>query len=516
MTSLRGSQPAARRGAHPARRAAVAVLAVAALAVPAACGGSQLDPAAVRAANDAVAGQAAGATGGTVGTTAGGATTSGGTTDTGTTTTSGGAGGSSTTGGSTASAGSTGTTSGGAPTAGGSTTGSGGGPTSATGGVSKGNCAGFKNQPGITAKTISIGNSSDISGPVPGLFSAAQNATKAYVAYFNATSDICGRKLQLDTYDSRTDGGADQQSYQKICSTDFAAVGSMSAFDSGGASTAQQCGLPDIRTAAVTHERNDCSTCFGVEAAATNEFENAVPDFFVKNYHDASQHAAFLYLNAGAAAQNATTQIGAEEKRGMKIIYRAGIDVSEFNYGPYVQKMKSAGVNWVQFLGSYQSFVRLAQAMQQAAFKPQVLVGDPTIYNPDFVKTGGSAVDGSIAFINFTPFEEAGSNKELQTYLQWLQQVAPGAQPTFFGLYAWSAARLFVQEATKLGGQLTRASLVAAVRGVNDWTDNGLHSPQPVGGKHSSQCWRFIQLKGGRWSPLGGSKYMCNGVTTVG
>lgn len=515
MTSLPRTRP--HDGAPPARRIAVAVLAVAALAVPAACGGSQLDPAAVRAANDAVAGQAAGTSGGTVGTTGGTTTTDGSTTtttggDTATTGSSGGTatGSTTTTGGSTTS---TGTKSSGSTTSGG---GGGGAATNATGGVSAGSCSGFKNGPGIDAKTIRIGNSSDISGPSPGLFEAAQQATKAYVAYFNATSSICGRKLQLDTYDSRTDGGADQQAYQKICASDFAAVGSMSAFDSGGASTAQGCGLPDIRTAAVTHERNACTTCFGVEAAATNEFENAVPDFFVKNYHDASQHGAYLYLNAGAAAQNATTQIGAEKKRGMKIVYQAGIDVSEFNYGPYVQAMKDKGVKWVQFLGNYQSFVRLAQAMQQASFKPQVLVGDPTIYNPDFVKTGGSAVEGTMAFLNFTPFEEASSNKELQTYLQWLQQVSPGATPTFFGLYAWSASRLFVQEATKLGGNLSRSTLVSAIRGVNDWTDNGMHAPQPVGSKHSSQCWRFVQLKSGRWTPVGGTKYMCDGVTAVG
>ena len=66
---------------------------------------------------------------------------------------------------------------------------------SATGGGKGASCDGFKNGPGITDSEIVIGNASDISGPVPGLFEAAQDATKAYVAYFNSTSDICGRKL---------------------------------------------------------------------------------------------------------------------------------------------------------------------------------------------------------------------------------------------------------------------------------------------------------------------------------
>ena len=49
-------------------------------------------------------------------------------------------------------------------------TGGGGGKGSATGGVKAGSCAGFKNQKGITDKTITIANVADISGPVPGIF----------------------------------------------------------------------------------------------------------------------------------------------------------------------------------------------------------------------------------------------------------------------------------------------------------------------------------------------------------
>ncbi|MFL6107830.1 MAG: ABC transporter substrate-binding protein, partial [Marmoricola sp.] len=375
--------------------------------------------------------------------------------------------------------------------------------------IKAGSCAGFKNQKGINAKTIEIGNSSDISGPVPGLFSAAQQATQAYVAYFNATSNICGRKLHLNLLDSKTDAGADQQSYTKMCEQDFASVGSMSAFDSGGAGTAQSCGLPDMRTASVTAARNACSTCFGAQATGPHEFSNAVPDFIVKNYKSASQKAAFLYLNAGAAAENAKYQQKVEQQRGMKFLYSSGIEVSDFNYGPYVQQMKSKGVQYVQFIGAYQQSVRLAQAMQSADFHPTVRMYDPSVYDQNFLKTGGSAIEGAFMFINFTPLEE--SQPELNLYKKWLQQVSPGAQPTFFGEFAWSAAKLFVQNAIALGGKLNRASLAASFKPVHAWTGGGMHGPMDVGGKHSPSCIRFLQVKGGRFVPLGPTKYTCNG-----
>ncbi|MDO9497875.1 MAG: ABC transporter substrate-binding protein [Nocardioides sp.] len=380
----------------------------------------------------------------------------------------------------------------------------------------KGSCDGFKNTTGITNDTITIGNASDVSGPVPGLFESSQDATKAFVAYFNASvpDGICGRKLALKTYDSRTDASADQQAYTAACDEVFAMVGSMSAFDSGGAPTAQACGLPDLRSAAVTSERNACSTCFGAQSTQTGSVQNAVADFVLKNYGEAGQHAGFLYINAGASSQNATRQASAWGKRGMKFDYVQGIDISEFNYAPYVQQLKDKGIEVVFWTGAYQQSVRLRQAMDQQGYEPKLYLRDPTDYTPDFVSSGGDAVEGTVVFTNFVPFEEASSNPEMTNYLAYLNQVKPGADPGFFGAFSWSAARLFVELATQLGGKLSRAALIDAIKKTDDWTSEGLHSPQHVGPKQTGECWRFIELNNGQWTPVDGNKkYLCSGLT---
>ena len=372
-------------------------------------------------------------------------------------------------------------------------------------------CTGFHNQTGITDDTITLANVADISGPVPGIFTSAQLATRAYVAYFNARTSLCGRKLKVLSLDSRTNAGGDQVAFTAACDDAFAAVGSMSAFDAGGAATAQACGLPDLRAIAVADARNACSTCFSAQATDAHAFQNAVPDFFVEHYPDAAHHAAMIYVNEAASVQNAQTMQSVGEQRGMSFVYSSPFDVAEFNYGPYVQRMKDKGVKMVQFVGSGDQAARFARAMQAAAFHPDVYLLDPTAYDPMFVRTGGSAVDGTFVFIDFTPLEEASGNAELRLYEQWLQQVSPGAVPTYFGLFAWSATRLFVEQAVALGGRLTRASLVARLRQVHDWTDDGLHAPQDVGGKQNSNCWRFLQLQDGRWTPAGGTAYLCRG-----
>ena len=383
--------------------------------------------------------------------------------------------------------------------------------------IPTGSCDGFKNSTGISNDTITIGNASDISGPVPGLFESAQDAVKAFVAYYNRSNPdgICGRSLALKNYDSRTDASADQRNYVDMCDNVFAAVGSMSAFDSGGAKTAADCGIPDIRSTAVTGARSSCDTCFGAQSTVATQFQNAVPDFLKKTFPEAAQKAAMVYLNAGAAGENGQLQPKAMKARGMKFVYVQGIDTAEFNYAPYVQGLKDNGARHVQFLGGIPQYVRLAQTMQQQGYKPDVYVVDPTAYHPDYLEGAGSAAEGTVAFINFVPFEEAASNAEMQLYLQWLQQTKPGATPDFFGLFAWSAARLFVEQASKLGGKLTRPALVQAMRGVTKWTANGMHSPQEVGPKRTGECWRFVEVKGGKWVPIGGTKYTCAGITEV-
>ena len=217
----------------------------------------------------------------------------------------------------------------------------------------------------------------------PASSSPRQDAVKAYVAYFNSTSDICGRKLKLVTYDSRTDAGADQQNYAKGCDEVFAMVGSMSAFDSGGAATAQSCGLPDIRSAAVTRDRNACTTCFPAQSVNTGEWENAPGEFIKQNYPDAVAHAGLLYLNAGAAAENGPVEASAMTKQGLHFDVVQGIDVAEFNYAPYAQALKDKGVKVVFCVGAYQQSVRLAQAMQQVGYKPDIYLRDPTDYIPE-------------------------------------------------------------------------------------------------------------------------------------
>jgi ABC-type branched-subunit amino acid transport system substrate-binding protein len=427
--------------------------------------------------------------------------------------------------------GSTGATAGAAGAGSGGSSSSGGGPgnaggsggdgelgtgdNAADGGTKAASCDGFKNQTGITDDKIVIANASDISGPVPGIFESAQQATRAYAAYFNSTGDICGRKLEVTMLDTRADAGADQQAYTRACAEAFAAVGSMSAFDSGGAGAAEGCGLPDLRSTSVNPERTQCSTCFSTQSVNVGLVPSVIPNYFLSQHKKATAHVGLLYINAGAAPPNATKFRDAWTKAGWNIDVFAGIDVAEFNFAPYVQQMKDADVELVVYVGPYQNTVKLQQAMDQQGFDPEVFLQDATIYDENYVEQAGSLGDGTYVYSSTALFDDV-KNKEMALYRSWLDQVSPGAVPNYYGLYAWSAARLFVQESLRLGGKLDRAALVRAISGVKDWTSNGLHVPQQVGARTTYNCAAIIQLNGGTWSRVSGNGYTCGPLIDVG
>lgn len=493
------------RRARSQPRQAVAVLVLTGAVLGTAACGSQLDPATVLAASG----------GGTTTAAAGAATVPGAVAPDGSVTT-GEAGGTAAGGAADATgSGAAGATAGGTA-AGGSGGAAGGGSTSATGGTKAASCAGFANQTGITDDTITIANASDISGPVPGLFTSAQDAVQAYVAYFNATSDICGRKLKLLALDSKEDAGADQQAYATACAQAFAAVGSNSIFDSGGASTAENCKIPDIRSASLTDARNKCSVCLATQASKVNLIPAATLDYFLRTNKPATQHVAALYINAGGTPGIMKSYVAAVEKYGYKVDYVSGIDVTEFNYAPYVQQMKDKGIRYVSFLGADSQVVRMAQAMQQQNFTPDIFTAAQPQYGASFPKTGGTAVDGTYVSVSHRPFENAPAGSETALYLQWLQQVKPGAEPSSAGVFAWSAARLFVQEAIALGGKLTRATLLEKVRAEHAWTSNDLHAAADIGRQIPSKCFVNLRLSGSTWKALDGGKYLCGPLIDSG
>ena len=391
--------------------------------------------------------------------------------------------------------------------------GGGGSQPGATAGVTPGNCDGLKNQTGIDDHTVTVANVADLTGPVPGLFTSAQQAALAFAAYFNATSNICGRKIKVAGFDSETSSAGDQQADLQACTSSFAMVGSMGAFDAGGTKATTDCGIPDLRAIPTSPERVSSPVVFGTDAAAPDLTPTSQYNIIKSLTGNAYKKAAMLYLNAGSSTANALSYKQAMQALGYNISSgdTIAIDPANTNYAPYASKLKSDGVTLVQFEGTAVYAVRLMREMKNQNLNP-VFIMDSVAYDPVFVANAGHDLDGMYSYIDTAMFEEASRVPEMQLYLSWLHRVAPNAQPSFFGIFAWGAMRLFTQLAVQLGGKLNRGTFLAALRGVHSFTANNLFAPQDVGNKRTTPCEAVIQLTASGWVRRSPYPWTCQSV----
>ncbi len=368
---------------------------------------------------------------------------------------------------------------------------------------------------GVTATSITVANASDVSGAVPGLFEDARFATQAYFKYFAARyGTLYGRKINVLALDTQLDSGANRSASLQVCSDAFAGVGSVSAFDQGGASAIADCKVPDLRGLSTTDQMKAVPNAYPINSAGTGGKRSlAVFGWAAEKFPDAIKAAAYVYSDGDVTRQLAKQDIdGAQKVLKFNFVKEIAIGTSETNYAPAVSELKSAKITYVTFVGAYQQAANLAKEFARQNFKPTVYQPTVTAYAPNYIQQAGAASEGTYVAVSPSLLEEVNGNPELQLYAQWLQQVKPGAVPTAIGQFAWGAAALFVEQMIKVGPRPTRKALLARIPGIRNYSGNGLFPGQDVGGRELGDCTAIVQVKNGKFvriEPLGVRALRC-------
>ena len=355
---------------------------------------------------------------------------------------------------------------------------------------------------GVSETEIVLANISDVSGAVPGLFEPEQLAAQAYVAYFTASEGtLFGRELTYLPMDSQLSTGANRAASIEACDRAFAAIGSMSAFDAGGAPVIDECGIPDIRTAATQPPMQVVDNAFPISVTDPDLQPIGEYEWVTETFPSATQNAAYLYI-AGEVTAAATAKVrqATTDALGWEWTYVQEIDIAETDYAGFAREMANRGVEYVTFQGAESQAARLAQAMRQQGFEPAIYHLQANTYTPTLIERAPEAIEGTYITIPSVMVEEAADNDELQRYAQFLNQVAPGERPTSLGMYSWSAAKLFVEVAERVGPELTRSALIDELRQVEGWDGGGLHPPIDVGAQRPSGCQIVVQVQGGEFT----------------
>jgi ABC-type branched-subunit amino acid transport system substrate-binding protein len=367
--------------------------------------------------------------------------------------------------------------------------------------------------PGVTANTVTVGSISDISAPIPGLFTGAKVGTQAYFAYINSQGGVNGRKLILNGMDSAFSSGTVASEAQNIARNDFAIVGGYSLLDGSEQSAVDAGKVPMITQVLTPSLDADRNLYSAVPLVAGGETTG--PFKWLKSTYPSAVKAV------GLIGSNASTTSVIAEQTFRKLTYSLGYKwlfahdegYTTTTFLPDIVKMKASGVKMVfepSQQGAYIS--NIAQEMKQEGLNA-LLVSGANAYEHGF--DPGSAGNGTLITTVTALYmgEDAKSVPAVATFDKWAKKVDPQTQLDLYTLYGWINAQLFVQALKGAGADPTRASLDAQLDKITSFNANGLISTQDPAQKIPGECWIAARYENGSWhriSPDPKSGFVCS------
>ena len=404
-------------------------------------------------------------------------------------------------------------TGGGAPSAGSANPSSGGSGAPAPAGGNGG-----ATDVGVSASAIQIANVSDLSGPVPGLFQGAVVGTKAYFNYVNSQGGVFGRQLQLSPVDSQTDCNQTQNAYNSEVNKVFAFVGGFALYDNCAAQVlGQHTQVPSVQYM-LSSQALALPNNFSVDPIQPGQYTNGYFKYYNTKLGSAVQHVGTVYPNIPSAVAQEQGFQNSAQSVGWKFVYTRAADATETNFQTDVIRMQSEGVKIV-FLAATnaENAAILIQEIRQQNWNPTIIA--PVAYASNFVQLVGGAqaaegIQGAQLFSLFFNSSDASAIPEVGLFQQWMNKTAPSQALDLEGMYGWAEAELFVQALKAAGPRATRASILAALKGVKQFSANGLIGPADPGARQATNCYVLWVIRNGQFqridTPTG--SYRCDGA----
>jgi branched-chain amino acid transport system substrate-binding protein len=375
---------------------------------------------------------------------------------------------------------------------------------------------------GVTPTTIKLGLVASLTGPLPGQFDSAVEATDTYFRAVNAAGGICGRQVQLLIRDDNGNGNTDKQVAEKLAKEDkiFSFVGSVSApDDSGIAQVSKSLKIPDIGFP-LSWARAENPYAYGAPGQLQRETIglNANGSGYLNRINGIKQVAIFWLKESEVSILEAygfeSAMMQQVNGKGLKICYEGPSGVLDSNYTNYVLAMKdgckaAGGPVAVYTTMENNSNIKLAKAMRDQGFTPKVFAPTFSSYLPSFISDAGGATEGAYIPTPQIPFERLTTvpqsqwtpgTYELKRYNDALNRYYPRHHPPgSFGAPGWGEASLFATAAAQCGDELTRKCLFSKLDSIKNFSANGFLVPTTPSDHHIYTADLIMQVRNGQF-----------------
>jgi ABC-type branched-subunit amino acid transport system substrate-binding protein len=398
-----------------------------------------------------------------------------------------------------------------------------------TWGATPGAAAGEKpaaTEVGVTPTEIHIAVVADVDNSIaPNLFAGSRDAVEGFARYVNATGGIAGRKLVVDFYDSKLNPNETRNAQIQACQNDLAMVATTSVFlvsvddmrackDQAGEAT----GIPDIPVVTTARAQACSDQSFPVTGSlvvcstqADHPQTYVAPvgrGLYYQKRFGKDLHGVYVFgSDSKSARDSAYATLG--QLRAIGVTSDADFDrtgsATQSEYTAVVQAIRNKGANYAQCTGQYTCTVLLRkEATLQGVTSVKVWDCAGQCYDPKFLSTGGSDVEGEYVYLNYLPFldkKEQKANKTLANFVKY----TGATKVDGFGAYAWPAAEAFreaIQSVVAKDGVngITRKALFTALNGIHRFDAGGMFGATDLASRQLTDCFVLLQVHNGQFA----------------
>ena len=319
--------------------------------------------------------------------------------------------------------------------------------------------------PGVTPKSIVLGQSAAFTGPAAQLGIQMNAGTKAYFDHINAQGGVFGRKIELKTRDDRYEANLCIENTKKFIEEDkvFALVsyvGTPTTVAAMPVFTEAKVPLVGPFTGAEAFRTPVNRYIFNVRASYYDETEKIVEQLVSTGN---KKIAVFYQDDAYGQAGLKGVQI-AMDKRNIKVAALGKVERNTVKVEDAVKTINAAEPDGVVMISAYTSIAEFVRQMKKVGSSTQFhnvsFVGSKAL--SDALKDEGNGVTIS----QVVPFPWSPSVAIVKEY-QGVMTKAGTTDFNFSSLEGYIVGKVMVEGLRRAGKDLTREKLVAALEGMN-------------------------------------------------
>jgi ABC-type branched-subunit amino acid transport system substrate-binding protein len=320
--------------------------------------------------------------------------------------------------------------------------------------------------PGVTAKSILLGQSAAFSGPAAQLGIQMNIGTKAYFDYVNAQGGVYGRKIELKTRDDKYEANLCADNTKKFIQEDkvfalISYVGTPTTVAAMPIFTEAKVPVIGPFTGAEALRNPVNRYIFNVRASYFDETEKIVEQLVSTG----SRKIAVFYQDDAYGQAGLKGVQNAMDKRNMKIAALGKVERNTVNVQDAVKTINGAQPDGVIMISAYASIAEFVREMKAAGSTTQ-------FHNVSFVGSTAlaDALKGEgygVAISQVVPYPWGPEVRIVKEY-QAILAKAGHTDYNFSSLEGFIVGEVMVEALRRAGKNLTREKLIAALEGMNN------------------------------------------------